>query len=104
MTEDQVQKLAEVSASMTHITKAVDEIKQRINDMPTKADLREYVTRAEIASALTALTGRVELLEKDAESSSAANWLKRIRDTALTLVALAGAFGVLAAIFRFTAK
>lgn len=104
MTEDQVQKLAEVSASMGHITKAVDEIKQRMNDMPTKADLREYVTRGEVASSLNTLTTRVDGIQKELESGSAASWMRRVRDAALTLIALAGAFGVVAAIVRFAAK
>jgi hypothetical protein len=64
MTEDQIREIANLSASMAHVTKAVDDIKTRVDKMPTREELREFVTHQE----LTSLAGRLHRWQHGPES------------------------------------
>jgi tRNA G37 N-methylase TrmD len=98
MTEDQIRELANLSASMAHVTKAVDDIKTRVDKMPTREELREFVTRQE----LTILAGRVETVERRVVEGSLRSAMAKARDVALTVTAIAAAIGVIAHLMGYT--
>jgi hypothetical protein len=100
MTDDQVRELANLSASMLHITKAVDEIKRRVEGMPTREELRLFVTKAESDAKIDSMERRIGTLEKATEDNSATGLMKRIQNIALTVTAVAAAFGVVAFLVR----
>jgi predicted house-cleaning noncanonical NTP pyrophosphatase (MazG superfamily) len=98
MTEDQIREIANLSASMAHVTKAVDDIKTRVDKMPTREELREFVTHQE----LTSLAGRLEAVERRVVEGSLQSAMARARDIALTVTAVAAAIGVIAHLMGYT--
>lgn len=98
MTEDQIEKLATLTVSMKHITETVDEIKRRVSVMPTRDDLKEFVTRSQLDSSVATLSQRVAVLEEKVVDQSPKAWMTRIREASLTVAAFAAAVGVVVAI------
>ena len=83
---------------MAHVTKAVDDIKTRVDKMPTREELREFVTRQE----LTILAGSLETVERRVVEGSLRSAMAKARDVALTVTAIAAAIGVIAHLMGYT--
>lgn len=99
MTEDQIEKLASMGANMVHVMSALDELKAGMRGLPTKEDLREFVTRTEHSSEVRTLTERVGRLEDQVKEQSPKSLMTKLRDIALTITLTVAAVGALSKAF-----
>lgn len=88
MNETQVAELATLKANVSHILKAVDEIKDRLGDVATKEELEAMVTRAEF-----------DALKRKVEDGSAISLFERVTKVAGGVVVIAAALSLLAMMF-----
>lgn len=100
MTEDQVAQLSALGRDMEHVIKAVDEIKRGLGNLATKEEVAAMVSRADH----TALTYRVETLERRVDDQSPTSWISTITRVAVMITAVTAAFGVISLIFLKLSK
>lgn len=79
---------------ITHIVRAVDEIKTTMQGLATRAEIAALVSRSEHSASVAAMETRIQTLESKLAESSGRSRLTLIREVAVTIAAL-GAAGVL---------
>lgn len=79
---------------INQLMSAVGEIKDRLDQVPTRAEMAALVSKAEHSAAVVALEGRISTLEGKVAEASGRSRLGLIKELALTIAAV-GAAGLL---------